>query len=171
MLEDISKLKVFELTIQKAKSIVKFIYGHTVVLSMMRTFTAGYYLNPQFRYEENFSNNEEVKRGLEECMDRMLVGEDRVKADIQLDLYERKLGKFGSDMALTTRKMRSPVFWWEKYGTHTLELMKFATRILSLTCSASGCERNWSTFEMIHTKRRNRLEHKRLATCFSLCEI
>lgn len=68
----------------------------------------GYYLNPQFRYEENFSNNEEVKRGLEECMDKMLVGEDRVKADIQLDLYERKLGKFGSDMALTTRKMRSP---------------------------------------------------------------
>lgn len=39
MLEDISKLKVFEVTIQKAKSIVKFIYGHTVVLSLMRTFT------------------------------------------------------------------------------------------------------------------------------------
>ncbi|XP_048436097.1 uncharacterized protein LOC125475412 [Pyrus x bretschneideri] len=40
--------------------------------------------------------------------------------------------------------------------------MKFAIRVLSLTCSASGCERNWSTFSMIHTKRRNRLEHKRL---------
>ncbi|KAK9929423.1 hypothetical protein M0R45_026524 [Rubus argutus] len=32
----------------------------------------------------------------------------------------------------------------------------------TLTCSASGYERNWSTFEMIHTKKRNRLEHKRL---------
>ncbi|CAN1130445.1 hypothetical protein LINPERPRIM_LOCUS13235, partial [Linum perenne] len=32
-----------------------------------------------------------------------------------------------------------------------------ATRILSLTSSSSGCERNWSTFESIHTKRRNRL--------------
>ncbi|KAB2610217.1 hypothetical protein D8674_018249 [Pyrus ussuriensis x Pyrus communis] len=30
------------------------------------------------------------------------------------------------------------------------------------TNSASGCERNWSTFSMIHTKRKNRLEHKRL---------
>ncbi|KAI8559229.1 hypothetical protein RHMOL_Rhmol04G0156900 [Rhododendron molle] len=29
-------------------------------------------------------------------------------------------------------------------------------------CVATGCERNWSTFEFIHSKRRNRLEHKRL---------
>jgi len=41
-------------------------------------------------------------------------------------------------------------------------LQKFAIRILSQTCSASGCERNWSVFERIHTKKRNRLEQKRL---------
>ncbi|RDX60943.1 hypothetical protein CR513_60875, partial [Mucuna pruriens] len=35
-------------------------------------------------------------------------------------------------------------------------------RILSLTCSATGCERNWSTFDQVHTKRRNRLEQQRL---------
>nr|XP_011468583.1 PREDICTED: protein LTV1 homolog [Fragaria vesca subsp. vesca] len=109
-----------------------------------------------------FKNTEHVKKGLEDCMDRMLDGEARIQAEIQLDLYERKLGKFGSAMAESTRKIRSPVFWWEKYGTQTPELMNFATRVLSLTCSASGCERNWSTFEMIHTKKRNRLEHKRL---------
>ena len=34
--------------------------------------------------------------------------------------------------------------------------------MLSQTCSASGCERNWSVFERIHTKKRNRLEQKRL---------
>ncbi|PRQ29317.1 putative ribonuclease H-like domain-containing protein [Rosa chinensis] len=39
MLEDISKMKVFETTIQRAKQIVKFIYGHTQVLSIMRKFT------------------------------------------------------------------------------------------------------------------------------------
>ena len=41
-------------------------------------------------------------------------------------------------------------------------MKKFAVRILSQPCSASGCERNWSVFERIHTKKRNRLEHKRL---------
>ena len=35
-------------------------------------------------------------------------------------------------------------------------------RILSLTCSAIGCERNWSIFDQVHTKRRNRLEQERL---------
>ncbi|XP_057462414.1 uncharacterized protein LOC130752621 [Actinidia eriantha] len=37
-----------------------------------------------------------------------------------------------------------------------------ARRILSLTTSSSGCERNWSTFEGIHTKKRNRLDATRL---------
>ncbi|CAN1821565.1 hypothetical protein LINPERHAP1_LOCUS29560 [Linum perenne] len=41
-------------------------------------------------------------------------------------------------------------------------LLNIAIRLLSQT-SSSGCERNWSVFERIHTKRRNRLEHKRLS--------
>ncbi|KAH1264366.1 hypothetical protein GmHk_01G000303 [Glycine max] len=41
-------------------------------------------------------------------------------------------------------------------------LPKFAIRVLSLTCSSYGCERNWSSFEMVHTKRRNRLHKKKM---------
>ncbi|CAN1792647.1 hypothetical protein LINPERHAP1_LOCUS19762 [Linum perenne] len=41
-------------------------------------------------------------------------------------------------------------------------LQNIAIKLLSQTASSSGCERNWSVFERIHTKRRNRLEHKRL---------
>ncbi|XP_042050632.1 uncharacterized protein LOC121796008 [Salvia splendens] len=48
------------------------------------------------------------------------------------------------------------------FGKDTRLLQKFAIKILSLTCSASGCERNWSVFEQIHTKKRNMLEHKRM---------
>ncbi|CAL2235809.1 unnamed protein product [Prunus armeniaca] len=39
MLEDISKMKVFEDTIRLAKQVVKFIYRHTWVLALMRSFT------------------------------------------------------------------------------------------------------------------------------------
>ncbi|CAN1800362.1 hypothetical protein LINPERHAP1_LOCUS22509, partial [Linum perenne] len=42
-------------------------------------------------------------------------------------------------------------------------IQKLAIRILSQTAASSGCERNWSVFERIHTKRRNMLEHKRLS--------
>ena len=41
-------------------------------------------------------------------------------------------------------------------------MQRFAIRILSQTCSASGCERNWAVFERIHTKKRNHLDKKRL---------
>ncbi|KAL6508787.1 hypothetical protein OROHE_021346 [Orobanche hederae] len=47
--------------------------------------------------------------------------------------------------------------WWLQYGDETPELQGFAVRILSLTCSSPACERNWSTFNQIHTKKRNRL--------------
>nr|XP_009592856.1 uncharacterized protein LOC104089623 [Nicotiana tomentosiformis] len=49
-----------------------------------------------------------------------------------------------------------------QFGHQTPNLQKFAIKILSLTCSASGCERNWSVFEHIHSKKRNRLELSRL---------
>lgn len=52
--------------------------------------------------------------------------------------------------------------WWESFGCGTPDLKKLAIRILSQTCSASGCERNWSVFEHIHSKKRNRLEHQKL---------
>jgi hypothetical protein len=35
-------------------------------------------------------------------------------------------------------------------------------RILSQTASSSACERNWSTFALIHTKQRNRLAYDKL---------
>ncbi|KAL6583185.1 hypothetical protein OROMI_005263 [Orobanche minor] len=123
---------------------------------------AGYYLNPQLRYEVGFSNCSKVKEGLYGCMDRMLSNDDRLAADIQLDNYDNAQGDFGCPMAIRSRKLRSPGKWWERFGSKTPELTSFAIRVLSLTCSASGCERNWSTFELIHTKKRNRLEHKRL---------
>ena len=42
-------------------------------------------------------------------------------------------------------------------------MQQLAIRVLSLTCSATGCERNWSTFDQVHSKRRNRLERQRLS--------
>ncbi|KAK8952239.1 hypothetical protein KSP39_PZI004582 [Platanthera zijinensis] len=48
------------------------------------------------------------------------------------------------------------------FGSSAPQLQKLAIRILSQTSSSSGCKRNWSVFEQIHTTRRNHLEHQRL---------
>ena len=39
--------------------------------------------------------------------------------------------------------------WWSAYGDEAPELRSFAVKILSLTCSSSACERNWSTFNLV----------------------
>ncbi|XP_058006807.1 mitochondrial distribution and morphology protein 12-like [Hevea brasiliensis] len=66
----------------------------------------------------------------------------------QLPFYQNAEGIFGMDMAIRNRKKVSPA---------TPNLGNFTVKVLSLTCSASGCERNWSIFEHIHSKKRNRL--------------
>ncbi|XLU66962.1 hypothetical protein S245_026015, partial [Arachis hypogaea] len=53
--------------------------------------------------------------------------------------------------------------WWRLHGGSAPNLQKMAVCLLHQTSSSSGCERNWSLFEQIHSKRRNRLEHQRLS--------
>ncbi|XP_057755663.1 uncharacterized protein LOC130974835 [Arachis stenosperma] len=102
---------------------------------------AAYYLNPHYHYEPNFMvDDADIKIGLYSCLKKLVPNQE-----------ERKK---------SSRKTMLPAEWWDFYGDSCPELKKFAIRVLSLTCSSSGCERNWSAFEMVHTKRRNRLHKK-----------
>lgn len=122
---------------------------------------AGYYLNPQLHYGVDFKADFEVKRGLYDCLERMVGDVQEIsKIDSQLEDFKRKEKFFGSPIAMAALKTKTPAQWWESYGDEHPELQRFAIRVLSLTCSSSGCERNWSAFEMVHTKRRNRLKQK-----------
>jgi hypothetical protein len=51
--------------------------------------------------------------------------------------------------------------WWAMCGEHTPSLQGLALQFVSQCCSSSGCERNWSTFALIHTKVRNQLSYKK----------
>ncbi|KAK3226824.1 hypothetical protein Dsin_006686 [Dipteronia sinensis] len=48
------------------------------------------------------------------------------------------------------------------YGNCSPSLRAIAVRILSQTSSSSACERNWSTFALIHRKQRNLLAYSKL---------
>ncbi|KAL0916057.1 hypothetical protein M5K25_013539 [Dendrobium thyrsiflorum] len=124
---------------------------------------AAYYLNPQFQYSERKSSNPEVKLGLYHCMERLIPDLTvREIADLQLVLFRNREGFFGLHAAKSTIAKRSPVEWWIQFGDSTPELQSFAIRVLGLTCSSSGCERNWSTYNQVQTKRRNRLSTLRM---------
>ena len=55
--------------------------------------------------------------------------------------------------------MQQAIKWWEVFGFCSPNLRRLAIRVLSQGTCTSPCERNWSTFSLIHTKRRNRLTH------------
>jgi len=119
--------------------------------------------NRKYHCTKDFEADGEVKEGLYKCIERMVP--DSVKQDeihSKLLHFNESIGTFGMAMAVRGRARDPPAYWWQQFGSQCHELQKFAVRILSQTCSASGCERNWSVFERIHTKKRNRLEQKRL---------
>lgn len=64
--------------------------------------------------------------------------------------FKKKAKFFGSPVAMATLKTKTLAQWWESYGDEHPELQAFAIPVLSLTCSSSECERNWSAFEMVN---------------------
>ncbi|KAK2646674.1 hypothetical protein Ddye_021869 [Dipteronia dyeriana] len=97
------------------------------------------------------------------CMEKLIPNEeDRLQANIQLQLFQNKKGLFAYGRQQIVIDKLSPSDWWTTYGDDAPELMIFAVKVLSLTCSSSACERNWSTFNLIHTKKRNRLKTTKL---------
>ncbi|XP_073046708.1 uncharacterized protein [Primulina eburnea] len=125
---------------------------------------AGYFLNPQFFYSNSeIEQDEEVVTGLYNAISRLTFdAETETKIHTELLKYKQAEGLFGKEVAIKMRNVVSPAAWWNSYGASTPKLQKLAQKILSLTCSSSGCERNWSVFEHLHSKKRNRLEQKRL---------
>ena len=50
-----------------------------------------------------------------------------------------------------------PKCWWVLYGSSTSNLQVLALKLLGQPCSSSCCERNWSTYSLIHSLKRNKL--------------
>ncbi|XP_042433028.1 uncharacterized protein LOC122019640 [Zingiber officinale] len=84
------------------------------------------------------------------------------KITTQLSIYRNAKGLFERNVTIRHRRALSPTEWWECYKANTPELQKFTIKVLSLTYSASGCERNWSVFEQFTAKKRNRLAQQSL---------
>ncbi|XP_058775073.1 uncharacterized protein LOC131649323 [Vicia villosa] len=119
------------------------------------------FLNTILHYALEYVIDNEVADGMYECLNRMVPDlEKHSKIDYQLESFKEKDGKFGCDLAILALKTKTPTQWWGSYGSAYPELQWFAMRVLSLTCSSSGCERNWSVFERVHTKKRIRLKQK-----------
>jgi len=75
--------------------------------------------------------------------------DEQTPIDVQIDDLKERAKKFGCPMTTGSINLKTPADWWESYGDEYQELQKFVIHVLSLTCSSFGCERNWSSFEMV----------------------
>ncbi|GKU96674.1 hypothetical protein SLEP1_g9886 [Rubroshorea leprosula] len=125
--------------------------------------SAGCFLNPGIYFRLGFNKQTAITRGLFNTLTTLIPDEE--KQDLissQLEEYKKATGTFRMSLAIRQREKLNPVAWWDQFGTNTPELQKFAIRVLSQCTNATGCERNWSAFDFVHSKKRNRLEHERL---------
>lgn len=130
---------------------------------------AGYYLNPSIYFSNPLESGEDldinayVKKGLYDAIEMLFKDEDiQDKIINQLMFYRSATGLMGKQPSIRSRAKTSPVEWWINWGSEVPELQRFAKRVLGLTVSASPCEINWSAFNNLHTKKRNRLDHEKL---------
>lgn len=136
----------------------------------------GYCLDPQFHgrvaeLQADPGNNqltldELVPNGLFAVMKKIL-GDDKACAVAKTEWsnYQTKTGAFCSlTQADWDSASEVPAWqWWHIHGTCAGYLQKVAMRVLAQPSSSSACEQNWSTFDFIHNKRRNRLQPQRAA--------
>ncbi|XP_052208388.1 uncharacterized protein LOC127812099 [Diospyros lotus] len=116
-----------------------------------------YLLNPYYLFKnKTIYLDNEVMDGFFNCVEMFYHGDDHFELqghviNVELPKYTRKEGAFGKVWAAQGCAKNddnyNPVTWWMTYGNQTPNLQRMAIRMLSLTSSSSGCERNWSTFE------------------------
>ena len=74
--------------------------------------------------------------------------------------FQTQAGHWGRAVVRESAKSSAPHSWWAVNGADIPELQLVAVKVLSQCSSACACERNWSTYDFIHSKRRNRLTPK-----------
>ncbi|MCO5560335.1 hypothetical protein L7F22_013947 [Adiantum nelumboides] len=120
-------------------------------------------LHPLWRNDEQYSNDE-LEEGFMEYMRRVTGDNVDTMRRIEDDLlaFRNHSLHFGRATARLRETQLQPVSWWEKYGNCAPTLKRFAIRVLSQDCSSGPCERNWSTWALFHTKKRNKLKTDQL---------
>ncbi|XP_042387691.1 uncharacterized protein LOC121979764 [Zingiber officinale] len=177
-------LKSFDNNREKCKNVLDIIDSRWDRQLHHPLHAAGYYLNSYFYYHNpKVETDTEVTNGLFACIQRLIPSpelRDKIIME-ELPVYKNSESLFGNEFAIRARNNKdqpmTPANWWKMFGNGTPNLKEFAIKVLSLTCSASGCERNWSIFEhfaysksmmvpsyvaQLHSKKRNRLDHKKL---------
>jgi hypothetical protein len=117
---------------------------------------AGALLNSYLKDVLEIQENGDAKRALNRVVCKLcaILGVRFNDTMAELIKYEEGRGPYSPMEAPDTRESHMELHqWWHRVGGNALP--KIAKCILSLTCSTSSCERNWSMYSFVHNKSRN----------------
>lgn len=125
--------------------------------------SAAAFLNPSIQYNPEIKFLGSIKEDFYRVLEKLLPTPE-LRRDItnQILLFTRASGMFGCNLAKEAIESVSPGIWWEQYGDAAPILQQAAIRILSQVCSTSTLERQWSTYQQIHSEKRNKIDKETL---------
>ncbi|KAK8581341.1 hypothetical protein V6N12_071569 [Hibiscus sabdariffa] len=169
MLDKIASTGEIRGTLEKAKTITKFIHGHVTVLNLLRDYTDGHDLvkptkiksaMPFVTLENIILEKRNIKAMFASSAWNNTTWSSRAEGKRVVEL----VGAFGEGSTTQQRISLSPAMWWSRYGAQYPELQRFATRILSQTCvGASRYRLNRSLAEKLLTTGRDGIEQQLLS--------
>ncbi|XP_057951116.1 uncharacterized protein LOC131145956 isoform X2 [Malania oleifera] len=147
----------------KCKTFLDIVDGRWQNLLHSPLHAAAAFLNPSIQYNPETKYIGSIKEDFFKVLEKLLpIPEMRRDITNQIFLFTRASGMFGCNLAREARDTVPPGLWWEQYGDSAPVLQRVAVRILSQVCSTSTFERHWSTFQQIHSEKRNKIDKEAL---------
>ncbi|KAM0928455.1 hypothetical protein ACQ4PT_002494 [Festuca glaucescens] len=132
------------------QQIRNFIMNHSMRLSMFNDVEVDGREAPHVDEELSIERNK--------CFRRMFAdGPELHKIKQQFGNFSLFAAAFSSFDSIEDRTYLEPKIWWGIHGNSAPELQKLALKLLGQPSSSSCAERNWSTYGLIHSTARNRL--------------
>ncbi|XP_060200771.1 uncharacterized protein LOC132629044 [Lycium barbarum] len=104
------------------------------------------------------NEDSEISFNRVECFRRYFRNSNEFKkVSLEYGAFCSGSGYFGEPHVIEAMMYEEPLSWWANHGVSAPLLQKLAFKLLSQPASSSCCERNWSTYSMIHNIKRNKL--------------
>lgn len=104
----------------------------------------------------------EVSINRSKCFKRLFPNQtDLRKVYTEYGAFSTSSEYFGQPHVIDARMFEEPISWWANHGASTPLLQALAFKLLSQPASSSCAERNWSTYSVIQSIKRNRLTTSR----------
>ena len=146
---------------EEKTAILKF--SKRLEMTCTSTHNASYLLDP--RYTGDNLNSDELEGAITLILN-LTVAQDNSQIIGEITNFRTKSNIFNKPLiwsatkvvtsAYKTSSNITPADWWTSWFS-TSALHDVAVKLLQMPASAASCERNWSTWGMVHSKLRNRL--------------